>query len=211
MTELISLSKTELNEMSDVMSDAFITHSNFRYLIPHRRRRKKAMFHLFKMMYRVINLKGYIFVVSHNDEVAGYITFMDESKGRVNLASVLKTNGILDLIMFLFFSGVRSLLKFSTYMNLYGKYDHGERDHTIHLYAVGIKQRYKGQGIMKQPFLNTFEYFKELGYSVVALETSDPDNVGLYSHLGFNIVKIVEEKSKKQTIYFFELDLTEEQ
>ena len=202
MTSLMKLNKNQLKEMADIMSDAFLFHSNFVYLIPNQRRRKKALNSLFYMMYKVINVEGFIFAVHKDNEVVGYITFMDDNKTSISFINVLKTNGIHNFLMFLLNAGLKSLSKFNKYMSVYNQYDH-RVENSIHLYSTGIKKEYRGKGIMKPAFIDSFNYFKELGYKKIILETSDANNNVIYDKMGFKEIKVIESKDG-QKIYFFE-------
>lgn len=88
------LSKTELFEMANVMSDAFLNHSNFVYTIVDDKRRKKALYSIFLMMFRIINIYGFTYLVWENNHIVGYITFMDSSdKEQISFRRILKTRG----------------------------------------------------------------------------------------------------------------------
>lgn len=207
MSSMMKLNKTELKEMSDTMSDAFLFHENFQYLIPNRKRRKNALYNLFQMMYKAINRNGYIYVVSHNSERIGYITFMDDSKHKLDARIVLKTKGVYNSFLFLVYTGFRNLTKFRKYMKAYSQVLHGGSGDTIHLYSTGIMKSYRGMGFMRLPFEKSFEYFKSIGYKNVELETSDKSNLVIYKKMGFKITKEITSVDKKQIIYFFKLEL----
>jgi predicted GNAT family acetyltransferase len=88
-------------------------------------------------------------------------------------------------------------------MMVYRSLPHTDKG-TIHLYSTGIQPKLKGQGLMSDPFKNSFLYFKNLGYQKVALETSDYSNVGLYEHIGFKLVFTKKSKDERQEIFYFE-------
>jgi len=203
VSTLLKLNNQELKEMAGTMSDAFLFHSNFKYLIPNQKRRKKALLNLFRMMFKVINRYGYVFVVYNGSSKIGYITYMDENKYTISFLNVLKTFGIRHFIMFMIYSGFRSLLKFHKYMKVYEQFDH-TGDNIIHLFSTGIKKEYRGKGLMSKPFKDSFEYFKNLGYSTIRLETSDESNLVVYEKLGFENVSTIKSKKDDQTIYFFD-------
>ena len=142
------LSKTELFEMANVMSDAFLNHSNFIYTIVDDKRRKKALYNIFLMMYRIINIYGYTYLVWENNEIIGYVTFMDSSdKEQISFRRILKTRGLLLVLKFflsLKFSEIRKLI---AYIKTYNNYElTEEKEHKIHLYSTGVKSDYKGKG-----------------------------------------------------------------
>ena len=201
------LSNTELKEMADVVSDAFMVHDNFKTIIHNENRRKKAMYNLFLMMYRVINNYGTIFTVYKDSEIAGYITFMDAGdKDQISAKRVIKTNSFRYIIRYLLSLRLKELRMFMHYNKKYNIYHNKEYFDTIHLYSTGVKSNFKGQGIMSNAIRETFEYFKEKGYKKMILETSDEKNLFLYNKLGFKVDEIV--KLDYSQIYFYSKDLT---
>ena len=207
MSALLKLQKNEIKEMANTMSDAFLFHKNFVYLIGNQKRRKNALYQLFLMMYKMINGYGFIFVVNKEQVKIGYITFLDDTKYPMNFMSVVKTKGVLHFIMFLVHSGIRNLFKFKKYMQAFNKAKHDSLNEAIHLYSTGIKKEYRGQRLMSGPFKDSFDYFKELGYRKIRLETSDPSNIAVYEKLKFRMTETINSKDDLQTIYFFELEL----
>lgn len=204
---LQKLDKEQLLVMTDIMSDAFMYHSNFVYLIESEKRRKKALMYIFHMMYKVINEYGFIFRVHHEHEAIAYITYMDDLKSSISLKTVWKTRGIMLFLKFLLALKLKEIRKFQSYMKSYQTLHESNKAFSIHLYATGIKKEFRGKRLMSKPFRESFEYFKDLGYSYVNLETSDISNIALYEKMGFTIQKQVETIDGKQTIYFFEMNL----
>lgn len=207
MTSLVKLNKKELEDMAYLMSNAFLFHENFLYLIPNEKRRKKATLNIFLMMYKVINKYGYIFVVEEDNKNVGYITFMDESKSTMSFMNVLKTKGIRNFLKFLYYVGMKDVWKFITYLKVFKKLNHSSNDKAIHLYSTGIEKEFRGKGLMRVAFTKSFDYLKDLGYSKIELETSDSSNLSIYEKMGFLMTQRVQSKNKNQTIWFFELHI----
>lgn len=198
------LSKTELFEMANVMSDAFLNHSNFVYTIVDDKRRKKALYGIFLMMFRIINIYGFTYLVWENNHIVGYITFMDSSdKEQISFRRILKTRGFLLVLNFLIslkFSEIRKLI---AYIKTYNNYELTEvKEHKIHLYSTGVKSEYKGKGLMGNAIRKTYKYFKDLGYLEMVLETADPINIPIYKKLGFDTIENKSTKDNQQTICF---------
>lgn len=204
--QLNRLSSDELKEMASVMSNAFINHENFVKVIKNPKRRKNAMYHLFLMMYKVINLHGYIFSVHSEKDICGYITFMDANDPyQLSVTRVFRTKGLGNFILFLLNLRFSSLKKLIQYNKVYNQYHLKELPSSIHLYSVGVKDEYKGKGIMSNAIRETFTYFKDLGFNHMILETSDQANLPLYQKLGFEIDEII--KLKYNQIYFYSKEL----
>ncbi len=198
------LSKKELIEMADIMSDAFVNHSNFIYIIKRENKRKQALYYIFLMMYKIINKYGFIYTVKEKKETIGYITFMDSAdKAQISFIRILKTRGLFLIFKFFYclkFSEIKELIKYIRIYNKYQKTDNKESK--IHLYSTGVKNSFKGKGCMGKAIRTTYPYFKNLGYKKMVLETADLSNIPIYEKLGFKIVETVSTKDKQQTICF---------
>ena len=198
------LNKAQLIEMANVMSDAFVSHSNFVYTITDASRRKKALFNIFLMIYKIINIYGYIYLVREKEEIIGYITFMDSSdKSQISFLRILKTKGLILVFKFfiiLKFSEIRKLTRYIKTYNVYQKLE--DKNGKIHLYSTGVKTCFKGKGLMGKAIRNTYQYFKDLGYKCMVLETADPINIPIYKKLGFKIIENRSTPDNMQTICF---------
>ena len=60
---------------------------------------------------------------------------------------------------------------------------------------------------MGKAIRNTYQYFKDLGYKEMVLETADPINIPIYNKLGFKTIENRSTKDKLQTICFMSLIL----
>lgn len=198
------LNSHEIGMMADILSDCFLYHENFLFLIPNQEKRKKASVHLFTMMFRVINEYGDIFVIESDNKPVGYVTCMDDQHHSISLFTVLRTKGLLHFMKFLYFTGVKNLLKYIKYMKLYQKISH---DNGIHLYMTGLLEAYRGKGLIREAFEVTYKHFKEQNYSTLYLETSDKSNIIIYDKLGFIMTQKIESKDDSQTLYVFEKSL----
>ncbi len=204
-TKPITLSKNELLEMADIMSNAFISHENWVERIKKDAKRKKILNDLFLVMFGVINRYGYIFVVSKENKNIGYITYMDPAdKAQISLLRIIRTGGLIPAIRFLIRLNISILKHMSNYMKVYNSHTHHIEKLSIHLYSTGIKEEYRGKGIMGHALRESFEYFYNQGYKMIELETSDKSNIPIYQKLGFKIEEVISKKD--QTIYFFELE-----
>lgn len=204
------LNNSELKEMANLMSDAFLTHSNFIYTIKRENKRKIALYNIFYTMYKVINKYGYISVVKEKSKVIGYITFMDAfDKSQISLIRVLRTKGLLLLIKFILNLRINEIFKLLKFYNVYNKYHKTEDlDLKIHLYSTGVDSTNKGKGYMGKAIRTSFTYFFNLGYKEMVLETSDLSNIPIYEKLGFQVKSYVETSDKKQTICFMNKKLS---
>jgi len=203
------LTKSELIEMADVMSDAFVSHSNFIYTITDELRRKKALYNIFLMIYKIINIYGYTYLVYEKDEIIGYITFMDSSdKSQISFRRILKTKGLLLALKFFLILEFSEIRKLNRYIKTYNDYQKTEdKLGKIHLYSTGVKSNFKGKGLMGKAIRNTYQYFKDLGYKEMVLETADPINIPIYNKLGFKTIENRSTRNKLQTICFMALVL----
>lgn len=185
------LTKSQLVEMADVMSDAFLSHSNFVYTISSPIRRKKALFNIFLMIYKIINIYGYTYLVYNDEEIIGYITFMDSSdKAQISFGRILKVRGLRLVLKFFLSLKISEIKKLISYIKTYDKYEATEdKTGKIHLYSTGVKSSHKGKGYMGKAIRNTYQYFKDLGYKEIVLETADPINIPIYHKLGFKITE----------------------
>ena len=198
------LSKEELTMMADIVSDAVVNHSNFRYTFRNEKKRKKALFNAFLLMYKVINIYGYTYIVKEQNEIIGYITYMDSSdKEQISFGRILKTKGLLQGIKFALLLNIFEMIRLRKYIKTYNNYEKTEdKEYKIHLYSTGVKSEYKGKGIMGKAIRNTYQYFSDLGYKEMVLETADPINIPIYNKLGFNIIESRSTKDNLQTITF---------
>ena len=203
------LTKSELIEMADVMSDAFVSHSNFVYTITDDSKRKKALYNIFLMMYKIINIYGYTYIVYEKNEIIGYITFMDSSdKAQISFGRILRTRGLFLVLKFFLNLKLSEIRKLIRYIRTYNNYQKTEnKEAKIHLYSTGVKSNYKGKGLMGRAIRNTYKYFKELEYNEMVLETADPINIPIYNKLGFKVIENSSTKDKLQTITFMGLKL----
>mgnify|MGYP003890424317 CR=1 FL=1 len=197
------LNKWEQIKMAETLADAFSNHDNFVYLIEDDKKRLKAASLLFQFMTKVMNKYGYIYVVYQEEEPVGYITFMDDQKNKLDVTTVLKSNALWKTARFWFFISQSERKKYLSYLKTYNEPVHKE-ENLIHLYYTGVKEAYRGKGLMKQAMSDALSYFHNLGYKGVCLETSDQNNVGLYKHLGYEVTRRVKTKDERQEIFFFE-------
>ena len=58
-------------------------------------------------------------------------------------------------------------------------------DGFAYLWVVGVHPDYKGRGFGKQMIKSALENMRSRGHSACLLRTENPNNVGLYKHLGF--------------------------
>jgi ribosomal protein S18 acetylase RimI-like enzyme len=198
------LNKNELIEMANIMSDAFLTHSNFVYTIKRDDKRKKVLFNTFLMMYKIINKYGYISVVKKDLKSIGYITFMDaKDKAQISFMRILRTNSLLLVIKLIFNLRIAEIAKLIKYLKIYNKYQKEEnKEGKVHLYSTGVDFNYKGKGYMGKAIRNSYMYFQDLGYNEMTLETADLSNIPIYEKLGFTVIKRISTSDEKQTICF---------
>lgn len=200
----VKLSKSEVLNMADIMSDAFLLHRNWTKRIPKERKRKKLINNLFITMFNVINEYGYIFEVAKENQKIGYITYMDTSdKEQISFRRILKTRSMKYVLRFICTLTPSILKSMIDYIKIYNSHVIN-KDKTIHLYSTGILKIYRGRGIMGKGLRNSFEYFFNNGYNKVVLETSDENNIAIYQKLGFKIIEVISKKN--QTMYFLELE-----
>lgn len=57
-----------------------------------------------------------------------------------------------------------------------------------YLWVVGVHPDYAGRGLGKQMIHSAMDTMRQQGHSTCWLRTENPNNVGLYEHLGFNQV-----------------------
>ena len=200
----VKLNKKEVIQMADIMSDSFLQHTNWVKRIPNDVKRKKLINNLFVIMFNVISEYGYIFEVSKDNKIVGYITYMDPSdKEQISFRRILKTKSFKYIIRFLFQLTPKILKSMVDYMSVYNSHVINDNK-TIHLYSTAILKEYRGKGIMGNALRNSFEYFFNNGYNKISLETSDKSNIVIYQKLGFIITEVI--SKKKQTMYFLELE-----
>jgi len=197
------LTKAEQKKMAETLSEAFHSHDNFVYLIENDEKRKRSATLLFQFMTKVMNKYGHIYVVYEKDEAVGYITFMDDKKNKLDAKTVFLSNALWKAARFWLSISHKERQKYSSYMKKYNELDR-KPDNYIHLYYTGIKNEYRGKGLMKKAMSEALEQYKSQGYIGVCLETSDKSNVGLYKHLGYQVTQSVKTIDERQEIFFFE-------
>lgn len=205
------LNKNQLIEMANIMSDAFLTHSNFVYTIKKDNKRKIVLFNTFLMMYKIINKHGYISIVKKDFKPIGYITFMDASdKAQISFMRILRTNSLLLVVKLIFNLRISEIAKLMKYLKVYNKYQNAEdKEGKVHLYSTGVDLSYKGKGHMGNAIRNSYTYFEGLGYKEMVLETADLSNIPIYEKLGFNVIKRVKTSDGKQVICFMSKKLNQ--
>ena len=202
------LTKTELKEMADIMSDAFLEHQNWTHLIGPKRRRKRALYRIFLMIYKVINQHGIITTISKEDIPIGYMTFMlDSDPKQISFWRVLQTGGLFDFLLFIFRLNFREIRGILSYMKAYNKGHLQPRTDAMHLYMVGILPAYRSKGYMSFAFRQMTQQFKEQGITHIVLETSDESNIPIYKKMNFTLDQFIITKKEDQKIYFFTLEL----
>jgi len=197
------LNQSEQIQMSETLARAFMNHDNFVYLIEDETKRVKAASLLFQFMTKVMNRYGYIYVVYEQGSPIGYITFMDDNTEKLGVKTVLKSNALWKAMRFWLFISSHERKKYKAYMKKYNEINHQVKN-AIHLYYTGIEAEYRGQGFMKKAMDDALSYFSKKGYKLVQLETSDKSNVGLYKHLGYQVLQSVKTTDERQEIFFFE-------
>ncbi len=188
------LSNKELMEAAAVFADAFSSHKNIKRIFS----KKRSLYYLFLTFLKVINNTGDILIHYIDEEPIGYLTFMEPKNGKdITLPRMLRY-GFGSLLMFLSVT-IKDLRKVFAYIGDYS--DKNEiKGKNIHLMQAAIKPMFKGQGLMSILFKQATEVFEE--YDAIVLETSDPNNVGLYKHLGYEVVQKIDE------LYIFRKDLS---
>ena len=199
------LTKKEQIMMSKTLATAFFKHDNFVYLIEREEKRIQSSCYLFRFMTKVINKYGYIYVVYQDKSPVGYITFMDDSKAKLGFKTVIGSGATFQVIKFWLSLSFKERSKYKKYMKAYNELNQNF-DQCIHLYYTGILPDYKGKGIMKKAMSDALDYFKDLHYQGVILETSDQDNIGLYKHLGYRVTQRVKSIDERQEIYLLHKD-----
>ena len=198
--------KKEQKEMAKLLAKAFHSHDNFVYFMENDAKRLQISTTLFQFMTKVINKFGYIYVVYEASKPVGYITFMDDQKYKMGLITTIRANAIWYAIKFWLLLSKEERAKYRTYMKTYNRLKHENPNH-IHLYYTGVLPEFKGRGIMKESLNQALLHFKGLGFTGVTLETSDLSNVGLYKHLGYQVIDHKITKDGKQEIFLFQKKL----
>lgn len=189
------LTNTEVQTAAHIMAAAFEHHENMKNIFSSR----KSLYFLFLVLLKIINREGDIFVEYNGDTPIGYLTFMNDSKEYdISLGKIIKY-AFLDAVKFLFVS-VKDIKNITKYLSSYSQKERIDGNN-IHLMQAAIDPKYKGRGLMTELFKMSSEYYKK--YDSIVLETSDSSNVGLYEHLGFEVVQQIDK------LYIFRLRLEE--
>jgi ribosomal protein S18 acetylase RimI-like enzyme len=200
------LNKKEVKEMSEIMSDAFMNHENWRHVIRNEKKRKKTLTNMFYFLNGVINHYGHTVVVQKEHKNVGYITYMENAdKTQISLYRIIKSGVLIHTLKFILGLNLNELISMNGFNQTVKRFYslHKLEENGLHLYNTGINPNYKGQGIMKKAFNYADSLFLDMNYNSIFLETSDQTNIGLYEHLGFNMFEELEMYRSERKLYYF--------
>ena len=152
----------------------------FAYLFPQEKLRKKALTNLFTAMVKFQVKYGEVYGYgSPLKGIALWITpFKDQHESLVRLIK----SGFLKIgwppLVGRAIRAIKMMGKIEDMQKLYISEDH------IYLELLAVDEKYRGQGISRKLLDPMIEKAKQNSYSIY-LETSNPNNVGLYKHFGF--------------------------
>lgn len=176
-------SKKQLNHATTVMAKAFETHPYIGEVFGYRTLKR-----MFKLFLKVIQKDGDIFVKEVESKEIGYITFLPSVNGKDILPMSVIKYALWDFLILIVML-VPKLGKVIGYLSRFDKKDMIEGKN-IHLMQTGIDPRYKGNGYMSELFELSSSYYQS--YDNIILETTDPDNKGLYEHFGFEMIQKID-------------------
>lgn len=176
------MNNKEIKLAAKTMASAFSTHENMSKIFTTR----QSMYYLFVILIRVINRTGDIFIYEE-DEPIGFLTFMEPINGKdLTLPKIIRYAWFQSII-FLIVS-LKDIRKIKSYLTDFSKKEEIV-GRNMHLMQAGINPAYKGKGHMTELFELANHYYKD--YDGIVLETSDASNIGLYKHLGYEIIQVI--------------------
>ncbi|MEL6332633.1 MAG: GNAT family N-acetyltransferase [Cyanobacteria bacterium J06626_26] len=176
------LTASQQTSAASVLGTAFAQDVFMSYLFPDAATREENLVKLFRPVIRCATLYGSVQIASENRGVLAWIP------GNVlpfNLFQLVRSR----LIWTPLNVGFQA---FSRLQNHDGFCEHvllskAPKDFA-YLWLVGIHPRAKGQGVGKQLILSALSDMHSHGYSTCWLRTDNEKNVGLYQHLGFELI-----------------------
>jgi len=200
------LDSAGLHGLSELMSDAFLEHDNWKRVIPDADRRKRALAALFFFMASVVNRYGHIVVTIEEGKPVGFTTFMEQSDHeQVSFRRVFLCGALPSALAFILALRPRELAAMRGFTAAIDDFQKS-RSHDprgLHLYTTAVAPAYKGHGFMKRSFAWAEQRFRSAGFTSYSLETTDPANVPVYEHLGLHLVSASTIPGTDRSVWFY--------
>lgn len=157
-------------------------------MLPNEKTRKKSMEIFFEVYLDIFSPYGKLIVDSKKIGGIGYIYYENRFKpsNRYKLSLI---KGFIKSLKMLRYLSIKSLKRvFHTVQNTSSEWIHNHiKGEYIHVDLIGVKEKYRGQGIGSEIIQYALSEAKK--YQVpVTLETQNESNLKLYKKLGFEVV-----------------------
>lgn len=204
--EAPALDRAGIRDLAGLMGEAFLEHDNWKLVIPDPDRRKRALTSMFLFMAAVVNRYGHIVVTMDDGQPVGYTTFMENrDHEQVSFRRVIRCGALPAALAFLMSLKPRELAAMRGFAAAIEDFQKGHTHDPLglHLYSTAVSPARKGQGIMKRSFVWAEKRFKAAGYTSYSLETTDPANLPVYEHFGFQLVYRSTLPGTDRSIWFY--------
>ena len=181
--DLIRLIKPHIKPASEILARVFHNEPLYVYFVPDASKRSRVLHHHFALRLRHAMSNGEVYATSHNLE--GIAIWFPPDYPKISLRMILLHGGL----SVLFHMGWESVAR-QMYINDYVQSEHERNVPFRHWYlsSLGVDDEYQGKGyatVLLKPMLARFDKAALPSY----LETQKEENVSLYQHFGFSVIK----------------------
>ena len=183
LNDLIRLTKPDVKPASEVLARVFQNEPVYVYFVPDASERSRALNYHFALRLRHAISNGEVYATSRNLE--GLAIWFPPDYPKITLKMIVLNGGFLVL----FHMGLESVSR-QMYINNYLQSEHERNVPFRHWYlsSLGVDDEYQGKGyvsVLLKPMLARFDKAALPCY----LETQKEENVSLYQHFGFSVIK----------------------
>lgn len=196
---IVKLDKKDRGRAADIIVEAFMDYPIPGQFITDPARRRKALKEMYKVELNKALSKGLVFTLGNEfQEVA---IWKDEIKLESKFSYIkYATLGSLKLSYLIRFKETKKMTKaMENIMKVKEKLNLPEG--TVELYILAVNPLHQGEGRVSRLIKPVLKQMQEEGRAVLVM-TNTEDNKSLYEHLGFKVVKFLDDKENDLISYF---------
>ena len=186
-SKLIRLTQVEIKQAAKMLAEVFDDDPVYVYFMPDEDERRNKLYHHFALRLKHCISCGEIYATSPNME--GIAMWFPPDYSKLTLPKILLW-GTLSILPALFSSSGRKAISRQMSVNNYFNSLHSQIIFSNHwfLSSIGVNPRFQKRGYasaLLKPMLSKFENENSFCF----LDTQKEENIPLYEHFGFKIVK----------------------
>lgn len=186
--KLLKLDKSHVNNVGDLLADAFFYNPLMIYFFPDKLIRKNILPKIYRSVADITMTLGTVYATSENLE--GVIGVMDNNKRVINLNIIITiTKAIFTNLPSLRYISLIDFIKKSKNISMDNFPDNIGR--CINIEMVAVDRKYRGQKYMSKLIRAVLDYANNNKLTCI-LQTEPQDNVMKYEHFGFKLHRTIE-------------------